>query len=181
MKKKEHKNNFSDESMIDICYDILKENRLIPMPIKTLVKKVFQIKKIDIKNYEKFSQLYLDIVSSGRFMFYGNDLWGIKKNNLFLLDKNNFVSEEAVKEKKISSASEKEDIIDFDEFVLDKTNDLEDDSIIKDDDKEEINSPEQEELDSVISSDDLKNNDIENDDDSLENDIDIDDSESIEN
>ncbi|MFR0367796.1 DNA-directed RNA polymerase subunit delta [Candidatus Phytoplasma palmae] len=180
MKKQEHKNNFSDESMIDVCYDILKENKLIPMPIKTLIQKVFHIKKIDIKNHEKFSQLYLDIVSSGRFIFYGNDLWGIKKNNLFLLDQNNFVTEEKESEQKIFP--NKEDIIDFDEFDLDKTSDLEDDSISKDDKEENHSSSEEEELDVVITSDDLKNNDIDSDDDSLESNIDdIDDSETIEN
>ncbi|TVY12379.1 DNA-directed RNA polymerase subunit delta [Candidatus Phytoplasma pini] len=99
-------------SMLELSYQILENNR-DPMSIHQLIKKVLEMKKIDISDENKISQLYLDIILSGRFVFHGNDLWSIKKNNLSLWDQEYFILD-TIEEKLIND----EEILDFDEFVL---------------------------------------------------------------
>ncbi|MDV3167046.1 MAG: DNA-directed RNA polymerase subunit delta [Vigna little leaf phytoplasma] len=93
MKKKNLNNNINqNDSMINISYEILKSNGN-EMPIYDLIYRVLEIKQIDKEDINKISQLYLDIVSSGRFVFCGNDLWNIKNNNVHLWDKEYFADD----------------------------------------------------------------------------------------
>ncbi|WP_323847829.1 MAG: DNA-directed RNA polymerase subunit delta [Phytoplasma sp.] len=109
-------------SMIDIAYRILSQNKE-PMVIQELIQKVFEIKKMDINNKEICARLYLDIVSSGLFIFCGNDLWNIKANNLHFLDQEYFEEDEKLLPTEID-----EEVLDFNDFDLnkEKTKDNED-------------------------------------------------------
>ncbi|KND62510.1 DNA-directed RNA polymerase subunit delta [Candidatus Phytoplasma phoenicium] len=116
--KKENKNNDINEqsAMINISYEILKSHKE-PMSIYELISKVLKIKQIDEKEIDKVSQLYLDIVSSGRFVFYGNDLWSIKNNNLHLWDKEYFVNDKEATEENQKTHHLENEILDFDDFT----------------------------------------------------------------
>ncbi|QTX03096.1 DNA-directed RNA polymerase subunit delta [Candidatus Phytoplasma luffae] len=101
-------------SMAELSYQILQQNKQ-PMAVEQLIKKVFELKKIDFNNKEKFIQLYLDIVLSGCFVFVGDNLWDVKKDNLNLWDQEYFAN--PTSDEEISTKEEDiEDILDFDEF-----------------------------------------------------------------
>ncbi|MDV3170989.1 MAG: DNA-directed RNA polymerase subunit delta [Candidatus Phytoplasma stylosanthis] len=128
--QKENKKNSLLDSMVDISYQILYQNKE-SMKIEQLIKKVFEIKKIDLNNKEKISQLYLDIILSGRFVFLGNDLWDIKtSNNLNLWDQDYFIDSKA-KEEEIGTNDIEKEILDLDDLEQKK-----DDNIEIEDDKE---------------------------------------------
>ncbi|PQP79203.1 DNA-directed RNA polymerase subunit delta [Candidatus Phytoplasma phoenicium] len=131
--KKENKNNNIDNqsSMINISYEILKSHKE-PMSIHKLISQVFKIKQIDEKEIDQVSQLYLDIVSSGRFVFYGNDLWSIKNNNLHLWDKEYFTIDKQETEE-IQIAHLDKEILDFEDFTT--KNKINDDIIEEEEEK----------------------------------------------
>ncbi|MDO8078985.1 DNA-directed RNA polymerase subunit delta [Candidatus Phytoplasma aurantifolia] len=85
--------NYLEYSMLELALDILQKNQK-PMPIHQLIEQVFQVKKIKDLQQECFLQLYSDIVVSGLFVFHGEDLWGIKTDNLDLWDKEYYADEE---------------------------------------------------------------------------------------
>ncbi|KAB8121701.1 MAG: DNA-directed RNA polymerase subunit delta [Candidatus Phytoplasma cynodontis] len=108
-----------NKSMLDISYEILKKNKK-PMSIYKLMEKVFKIKKIDLDNKEKLSQLYIDITLSGHFVFHGKDLWSIKEEYLDLWDKEYFVNSEDESNINIKQDQDEIDkkICNFDDFLL---------------------------------------------------------------
>ncbi|WP_238055044.1 DNA-directed RNA polymerase subunit delta [Candidatus Phytoplasma ziziphi] len=145
---KNNKKIDSSSPMIDISYQILSQNKE-PMHIQQIIEEVFKIKKLDINNKDICVQLYLDIVSSGCFIFCGDDLWNIKANNLHFWDKDVFVNPNEQKIE-IPKNLEKE-ILDFNEFDLkpksneenneneeEKLNDIPLDSLDINDEKEEV-------------------------------------------
>ncbi|MDV3205328.1 MAG: DNA-directed RNA polymerase subunit delta [Weeping tea tree witches'-broom phytoplasma] len=142
------------KSMIEISFQILKKNNK-PMPIYQLMKKVCQIKEINFKNEEKLSQLYLDIVSSGLFVFHGEDLWGIKENNLNLWDKEYYINTNK-DNNKIKLDLEKE-ILNLEDLTLQNINESITEEEIDNDNTEEENL----DLDLDIENEPLENNSIE--------------------
>ncbi|MGA0448004.1 MAG: DNA-directed RNA polymerase subunit delta [Candidatus Phytoplasma pyri] len=80
LKKKNH---------LEIAEEILKKHKF-SMNINDLINKICEINKINLKDYEKISQLYLDITLSSKFIFCGEELWTLKENNLKLWDKDCF-------------------------------------------------------------------------------------------
>ncbi|MDV3139249.1 MAG: DNA-directed RNA polymerase subunit delta [Candidatus Phytoplasma australasiaticum] len=88
-----NQNPFKEYSMLEIALDILQKNQK-PMPVYQLIEQVLDIKKIENLRQDCFLQLYLDIVISGLFVFHGEDLWGIKTDNLDLWDKEYYADEE---------------------------------------------------------------------------------------
>ncbi|WAN63667.1 DNA-directed RNA polymerase subunit delta [Candidatus Phytoplasma rubi] len=152
--EKNNKNIDSSSAMIDISYQILSQNKK-PMNIQQLIEEVFKIKKLDINNKEICIQLYLDIVLSGCFVFCGDDLWNIKKNNLNFWDKDFFINPN---EQKIEIKKDLEkEILDFNEFDLkpksneendeyeeEKLNDIPLDNLDINDEKEELEINEEE-------------------------------------
>ncbi|WBL31628.1 DNA-directed RNA polymerase subunit delta [Candidatus Phytoplasma sacchari] len=119
--KKDEKSNF-EKSMLDLSYEILKKNKK-PMSIYKLMEKVFILKKMDFNNKDIVSQLYLDIVLSGNFVFHGNSFWSVKEGNLNLWDqeyfsnvkneKNDFIKQE-------DSVEIEKKIFNFNDFILNK-------------------------------------------------------------
>ncbi|WP_341266793.1 DNA-directed RNA polymerase subunit delta [Candidatus Phytoplasma fraxini] len=130
-------------AMIDIAYQVLFQNKE-PMIIQELIKKVFEIKQMDINNKDVCCRLYVDIVTSGLFIFCGNDLWNIKANNLHFLDQEYFNEND-----KLSPEIDKE-ILNFQDFDVKK-----DQNKDNEDEKEELDEDKLDSLDiSLDNSDD---------------------------
>ncbi|MEZ0180580.1 DNA-directed RNA polymerase subunit delta ['Camptotheca acuminata' phytoplasma] len=136
------------DSMVDLSYQILYQNKE-PMSINELIKKVFEMKNIESDDKDKFIQLYLDIVSSGRFVFVGHDLWNIKTNNLHLWDQDYFTVLKGEESETQDVIYEGKEILDFKEFDLDKNKNDED---ISEDENEDDVKLEDKELDLNIDS-----------------------------
>lgn len=121
--------NLESLAMIDIAEIILKENKE-PLKIKELINKVREIKSVSEDDYERITQLYMDITQSGKFVFCGDDLWDLKERNLELWDKDGyaFVQLDDVEE----VIEEDDEELEFTEFNLE---DIEED--VEDEDDEE--------------------------------------------
>lgn len=80
-KKEDH---ISKLNPLEIALEVTKKNNA-SIPIYDLLNQVCSICKIDSKDYEKISQLYLYINLSAKFIFCG-DGWLIKENKVNLWD-----------------------------------------------------------------------------------------------
>jgi DNA-directed RNA polymerase subunit delta len=160
--KKDQINN--NNSMIDISYQILQQNKQ-SMSIYQLMEQVFKIKQLDFTNIEKVSQLYLDIVLSGLFVFNGQDLWCVKADNLHLWDKEYYI------EKDDKDGEEQTDIdykiLDFEDFTLKSKNDdiNDEDSDENEEEIEEALDIDSEHLDNDIKKPQVDLNSVSDDDD----------------
>jgi len=131
--------NLESLAMIDIAEIILRENKE-PLKIKELINKVREIKSVSEDDYERITQLYMDITQSGKFVFCGDDLWDLKERNLELWDKDGyaFVQLDDVEE----VIEEDDEELEFTEFNLeDIEEDVEDEEDEEDDedvDKDEL-------------------------------------------
>ncbi|KXT29286.1 DNA-directed RNA polymerase delta subunit [Candidatus Phytoplasma oryzae] len=124
--KKNEKYNL-EKSMLDIASEILQKNKK-PISIYKLIEKVFKIKKINTQKKEKFSQLYLDIVLSGNFVFHGNNLWSTKEDFLNLWDQEHFHNIPDENNDNIKKEEIEKKIFNFDDFILNKNESEENDS-----------------------------------------------------
>ena len=127
------KDSIKNLAMIDIAEVLLKENGK-PLSIDELIKKVVEIKGIDPEDYDKLTQLYMDITQSAKFVYSGNDEWDLKERNLELWDKDGyaFVSAEEIEEE----LEEEEDDLEFTEFVFDEKEEVVEEEEDDEDDEE---------------------------------------------
>lgn len=128
-------NDLKNLAMLDVAEALLKENNK-PMSIDTIIQKVVEIKGIDPEDYDKLTQLYMDITQSAKFVYNGNDEWDLKERNLELWDKDGyaFVTPDEVEE-----VDEEDDDLEFTEFVLEEKEEdeeLEEEEDEEDDDEE---------------------------------------------
>lgn len=99
-------------AMIDVAEEIVKLHGE-PMNMDELLDKVSEIKEIDKDDFEKITQLYMDITQSAKFVFCGDNTWDLKEKNLELWDKDGFQFVQA-------EEYEDEDELDFEEFELEE-------------------------------------------------------------
>ena len=132
-------NDLKNLAMLDVAEALLKENNK-PMSIDEIINKVVEIKGLDPEDYDKLTQLYMDITQSAKFVYSGNDEWDLKERNLELWDKDGyaFVTPDEVEE-----ADEEEDDLEFTEFVLEEK---EEDEEIEEDEEEDEDEDLDEEL-----------------------------------
>ena len=129
--------NLKTLAMIDVAEHLLKENKG-PMEIHELVKKIRDIKDMDVDDIDRLTQLYMDITQSGKFVYCGEDKWDLKERNLELWDKDGY----AFVTMDEDDEDEEEDL-DFTEFILEdseeekvKPSDEEEDVEVKDEEEE---------------------------------------------
>lgn len=128
-------------SMIELAEAFLKAQNA-ETSIKDIIEYVFNTKQESLENAEKVTRFYMDITTSGKFVFCGEDKWDLKENNLDLWDKDGhaFVTEAEVVEE-----PDEEDL-DFTEFNMDDINLPSEEEVIVEDEEDEV--VEEDELDS---------------------------------
>ncbi|QWB96083.1 DNA-directed RNA polymerase subunit delta [Mycoplasmatota bacterium] len=119
-------------AMIDIAEIILKESNE-PLEIKEIIKKVVEIKKISENDFEKITQLYMDITQSGKFVFCGEEKWDLKERNLELWDKDGYAFVKLENHDDVEEADDDEEL-EFTEFNLE---DIQEEEVEADEDEEE--------------------------------------------
>lgn len=120
--------NVSQMSMLEVAV-MLMEKKKTPQPIRKLIEEVLQVKGIDESNTEVASQLYVDITTSSKFVYMGDEEWDLKsRQSLDEWDKD-------------GSAFNTADLDDEDDNGLtEKDYDLEEDKSSYDDDDEDEDS-----------------------------------------
>jgi len=113
--------NLKTLSMLEVAEYLLKNNKK-PMTIQELIKQVADIKEVSLEDYDRLTQLYMDITQSAKFVYCGDDQWDLKERNLELWDKDGyaFVHTDDVEE-------DVEEDLDFKEFVLEDEEEIEED------------------------------------------------------
>lgn len=138
--------NIQQMSMLEVALKLMNEKRT-KQPISKLIKEVLEMKGIVDENGEHSAQLYIDITTSSKFVYMGNDEWDLKiRQSLDEWDKDGSVfntdvvedDEDDIKSEdyNLPDEDESDDIDEDDEDIYDDGDDDDDD----DDDLREVDS-----------------------------------------
>ncbi len=136
--------NISQMSLIEVAVALMEQKRTV-QNIYTLIKEVLEMKGLDDPNGELATGLYVDITTSSKFVYMGNDEWDLKlRQSLDQFDKDGA----SFNPKSDDSSDEVEDD-DLDEDDLDNDEDEDEDNSDhdEDDDEEEDFDNEEDDLD----------------------------------
>ena len=152
--------NISQMSLLEIAVALMEQKRG-QQNIRALIKEVFEIKGIDDEDGSITTQLYIDITTSSKFVYMGNDEWDLKsRQSLDQYDKDGSAFNTNVEEAEEIDELDEEDLEEDLEEESDEDDDFEDD----------------EDEDMYISDDDFDEDDISD----LDEDDDFDDDEDLE-
>lgn len=138
--------NVSQMSLLEIAVQLMEQKRS-PQNIRTLIKEVFEIKGIVDEDGSLTAQLYIDITTSSKFVYMGEDEWDLKlRQSLDQYDKDGSAFNTGIEE-------EEEEIDDLDEDDLDEDYDEDDDDEDEEDTDDEYFDDEDEDYDEDDSDD----------------------------
>lgn len=132
-------------SMVDLVESYLIEKK--ELTIDEIISYVFESKKLDKTNIDLVTNFYMDLTTSGKFVYCGQDKWALKKNNLDFWDKDGHAFTDYEEEPELDV----EDDLDFTEFNLEdielpsEKESLEEEKIAEEE-KETIETPLSEEM-----------------------------------
>lgn len=156
--------NIQQMSMLEIAIKLMNEKRS-KQPISKLIKEVLEIKGVTDENGDYAAQLYIDITTSSKFVYMGNDEWDLKsRQSLDEWDKDGSAFNNGVVEEEEEAEVEAIPVDDY--YSVDD----DDTQAVDDVDDEDEASYEEDEYDSV--DDDYDVQDDEYDIDSLDDDDD---------
>ena len=69
--------NISQMSLIEVAVALMEQKRTV-QNIYTLIKEVLEMKGLDDPTGELATELYVDITTSSKFVYMGNDEWDLK-------------------------------------------------------------------------------------------------------
>lgn len=149
-------NKFSQMSMLEVAYTLMTQKRT-PQQINKLITEVLEIKDITDEDGSLTTQLYIDITTSSKFVYMGNNEWDLKeRQSLDEWDKDG--SAFNTKEDAAAAAAfddDEDDELDLDDEAIE---DEEDDSLDDEDDEDDFDGDDEDD-------DELKDDDDEDDDD----------------
>ena len=133
--------NISQMSLLEIAVALMEQKRG-QQNIRALIKEVFEIKGIDDEDGSITTQLYIDITTSSKFVYMGNDEWDLKsRQSLDQYDKDGSAFNTNVEEEEEIDELDEEDLEEDLEEEQDEDDDFEDDEdedmYISDDDFDE--------------------------------------------
>ena len=113
--------NISQMSLLEVAIKLMEQKRGV-QNIRTLISEVLEMKGLDDPDGALATQLYIDITTSSKFVYMGNEEWDLKiRQSLDEFDKDGsaFNSKEDIIE-------EEDEIDDLDEEDLEDEDDLDD-------------------------------------------------------
>ena len=69
--------NVSQMSLLEVAIYLM-EQKKVQQPIRALIKEVLEIKGLDDSDGSLATQLYIDITTSSKFVYMGNEEWDLK-------------------------------------------------------------------------------------------------------
>lgn len=69
--------NISQMSMLEVAIKVM-EQKEGPQPINQIIEETLELKGIDKTNVEAKTQLYVDITTSSKFVYMGDENWDLK-------------------------------------------------------------------------------------------------------
>lgn len=123
-----------DMSTIETAVDLM-EKKKTPQPIQKFLIEVSQVMGVIEVDPDFLAQLYIDITTSSRFIFCGDDMWDLKERHMDLWDKDgSFFNDKGAVE------DEEDDGITVDDYFLDSDEEeiIEDDETFIEDEDDEL-------------------------------------------
>ena len=118
--------NISQMSLLEIAVALMEQKRG-QQNIRSLIKEVFEIKGIDDEDGSITTQLYIDITTSSKFVYMGNDEWDLKsRQSLDQYDKDGSAFNTNVEEEEEIDELGEDDLLEEDEEEQEE-DDFEDD------------------------------------------------------
>lgn len=132
-------------SMVDLVESYLIEKK--ELTIDEIISYVFESKKLDKTNIDLVTNFYMDLTTSGKFVYCGQDKWALKKNNLDFWDKDGHAFTDYEEEPELDV----EDDLDFTEFNLEdielpSEKESPEEESLEEEEKETIENPLSEEM-----------------------------------
>lgn len=141
--------NISQMSLLEVAV-VLMEQKKAKQSIKSLIKEVLEIKGFDDPDGTYATQLYIDITTSSKFVYMGNEEWDLKdRQSLDEYDKDG----SAFNTKGSDVEDEEEPVDDEDEILEDEDDEILDD--IDDEDDFDDLEDEDDDLDIIDDLDDI--------------------------
>ena len=151
--------NISQMSLLEVAVMLMEQKRA-PQSIRALIKEVLEVKGLDDEDLSLSAQLYLDITTSSKFVYMGNEEWDLKsRQSLDEYDKDGsaFNSkedyEEEVEEKDELEENVDDDEEDDDDDYLDDDDDYLDDEDDDDDEEDDDDDYLEDDEESIIDDD----------------------------
>lgn len=138
--------NISQMSLIEVAVALMEQKRTV-QNIYTLIKEVLEMKGLDDPNGELATELYVDITTSSKFVYMGNDEWDLKlRQSLDQFDKDgaSFNPKSDDSSDEVEDELDEEDLDNDDEDEDDDTSDHDDDD---DEDEDEFDNEDEDDLD----------------------------------
>lgn len=155
--------NISELSLLEVAIKLIEEKQ-IPVNIYDLINEVLELKGIATSDLNAKTKLYVDITSSSKFVFMGDDEWDLKINqslDQFDKDGSAFNPKGAIDEDEdeLESEDELDDInenisYDDEEDEYETKSDDSDDDDDDDDDRKAYDDEDEEDEDSELEYDD---------------------------
>ena len=118
--------NISQMSLLEIAVALMEQKRG-QQNIRALIKEVFEIKGIDDEDGSITAQLYIDITTSSKFVYMGNDEWDLKsRQSLDQYDKDGSAFNINVEEEEEIDELGEDDLLEEDEEEQEEDDDFED-------------------------------------------------------
>ncbi len=104
-----------NQSMVDIVDQYLRETKK-PQELSSIVDYVAKEKDFETSDIDKINQLYLDISTSGKYVYIGDNKWDLKERNLEYWDKDGIAFLTDEEKQKLNDASDEYEDLDFSDF-----------------------------------------------------------------
>ena len=155
--------NYSELSLLEVAVKIVEEKKA-PINIYELIQEVLNRKGLtDDENKTLTTKLYVDITTSSKFVYMGEENWDLKLNqSLDEFDKDG--SDFNSKDNYFEEPDEEEDELSLDEEDEEDSDEEEDDEDRDEDDEDEDDLDDEDE-DDVRDEDDLEDDDLDYEDD----------------
>ena len=131
--------NISQMSLLEVAV-MLMEQKKAPQSIRSLIKEVLEIKGLDDEDASLSTQLYIDITTSSKFVYMGNEEWDLKsRQSLDEYDKDGsaFNSKEELEEDFDEEIEELEEDVDDEEYDDEEDDDDDDDDYLDDEEDDD--------------------------------------------
>ena len=129
--------NISQMSLLEVAV-MLMEQKKAPQSIRTLIKEVLEMKGLEDVDLSLSTQLYIDITTSSKFVYMGNEEWDLKsRQSLDEYDKDGsaFNTKEDLEDEELEEFED--DYVEEDEEDEDYLDDDDDDEDYLDDDDDD--------------------------------------------
>ena len=145
--------NISQMSLLEVAVKLMEQKRSV-QNIMSLIKEVLEMKGITDEDGEYTTQLYIDITTSSKFVYMGNDEWDLKSRQSldeYEKDGSAFNSKDDLEEEDEIDSLDEDDLLDDDESDDEDDEDDDDSSY----DEDELDDDEDDDDDSSYDEDEL--------------------------